>query len=125
MKITTETGLTVLSRMMTFDQNNSQQLFENLRNQTIPPVAETHLAMNAKSIWKSEQDSRKRIAGLGKERCHWLVKKISLMILLWPRGFSSCVSAIYDSHKIHSFFFRAHHTKEVLTQSCLLPSIHS
>lgn len=67
MKIATETGLAVLSRMMTFDQNNSQQLFENLRNQTIPPVAETHRAMNAKSIWKSEQHSRKCIAGLGKE----------------------------------------------------------
>jgi len=36
--------------MMRFDQNNSQQLFQNLRNQAIPPVAETHPAMNAKNI---------------------------------------------------------------------------
>jgi len=50
MKITIETGLSLVCRMMRFDQNNSQQLFQNLRNQAIPPVAETHPAMNAKNI---------------------------------------------------------------------------
>lgn len=59
MKMATETGLTILPRMMTFDKNNSQQLFETLRHQTIPPVVEIQPAMNAKSIWKSEQDCRK------------------------------------------------------------------
>lgn len=59
MKMATETGPTILPMMMTFDQHNSHQLFEKLRHQTIPPVVEIQLGMNAKSIWKSEQDSRK------------------------------------------------------------------
>lgn len=59
MKMATEIGLTIHLRMMTFDQNNSQQLSGRLRHQTTPPVVEIPPGRNAQSIWKSEQDSRK------------------------------------------------------------------
>lgn len=50
MKRATETGLTVHHRMMTLDQNNSQQLSGRLRHQTIPPVVEISPARNAQCI---------------------------------------------------------------------------